>query len=101
MPDNTTVERMTQTTKDDDVWHPGLQCHVKGIAYDFVNRGGRLDMSANECCDMDGCLELFRSISPEVRLIETFAGSKRDTMYLRGRDGVWAALSLSRAGWER
>ena len=42
-------------------------------------------MSANECCDMDGCLRIVQiDRSPEVRLIETFAGSKRDTMYLRG-----------------
>ncbi len=88
----------TQTT---EVWHVSLQCHVTGLTYDFVNCEGRLDMAPSSCCDMQGCIELFKSISPEVRLIETFAGGLRDTLYLRGRDSGWAALSPSPRGWER
>jgi len=91
---------MTNELKTTDYWHPILQCRVTAMAYDFTNHEGRLDMAVANCCDMQGCIDLFISISPEVQLIETFAGGRRDTLYLRVRDG-WSALSRGRSGWER
>jgi hypothetical protein len=84
----------------DGTWIASVQCTVIALTYDFVNREGRLVMAKNNCCDMDGCINLFTDIDPEVRMIETFAGDLRDTLYLRSRD-KWVALTSSSKGWEK
>jgi hypothetical protein len=40
---------------------------------------------------MSGCIEIFESLDPEVRQIETFSGDEPDTMYARDRGGKWRA----------
>ncbi|SEP45341.1 hypothetical protein SAMN02990966_06494 [Rhodospirillales bacterium URHD0017] len=63
-----------------------IMCDVRGIAYDFERRIGRLYMAEDNCCDMSGCIEFFSGIDPDVRRIETFAGEVPDTVYIRDRD---------------
>ena len=73
------------------VTHLGLLSYVSGLAYNFVERSGHLDMSADSCCDMKGCIELFERIDPGCRRIDTFAGAKPDTIYVRLAGGRWTA----------
>ena len=44
------------------------------------------------CCDMEGCINLFRVIDPGVRRIETYAGGQRDTFYWRHDRDRWCSI---------
>jgi|SRR6516165_10288262 hypothetical protein len=69
-----------------------LGSFVRSLAYSFEAKKGRLDMPPVSCCDMNGCIELFRTIDPEVCRIETYSGGLPDTAY--ERDGKqWRAIS--------
>jgi hypothetical protein len=69
-----------------------LETRVTGIEYSFKYRTGRLYMEHGCCCDMQGCINFFRTIDPDVASIRTFAGIKEDTSYRRSKDGVsWEA----------
>jgi len=70
-----------------------LDCRVRNLAYDFESRTGRLDMPPVCCCDMSGCINLFRAIDPDVRRIETYSGGLRDTFYERNGEDQWRALT--------
>jgi hypothetical protein len=71
-------------------WSDELVSPVDGLTYDFNNHTGRLDMPRGCNCDMGGCVDLFQRIDPHVKLIETYSGSKPDTVYRReGRE--WKA----------
>lgn len=72
-----------------------LVCEVTGLSYDFDNRLGRLEIAANQCCDMGGCIRLFEGIDPKVEMIETFAGGKSDTIFKREPDGWRSVLTRS------
>lgn len=72
-------------------WERLLVCEVVSISYDFRRRSGRLFMPPGNCCDMKGCLELFRTIDSGVVEILTFAGDRADTIY-RKVDHEWIAL---------
>lgn len=64
---------------------------VDRLSYDYVKRLGSLHMPADCSCDMSSCVALFSVIDPDVRRIETYAGSDIDTIYVRNhRD--WVAL---------
>lgn len=67
-------------------------CDVRGVAYDFETRAGRLRMAPEDCCDMSACVALFTTIDPTVRAIETFAGEVPDTIYKR-LGNRWHALT--------
>jgi hypothetical protein len=71
----------TATTKD--LFDRRIKCSVVSLAYDFASHVGRLDMERYNCCDMGGCLALFRGIDPKVKAIHTYAGGKPDTIYRR------------------
>ena len=42
-----------------------LGSFVRSLAYSFEAKKGRLDMPPVSCCDMNGCIELFRTIDPQ------------------------------------
>ena len=44
------------------------------------------------CCDMEGCINLFRAIDPGVRRIETYAGGQCDTFYWRDDRDRWCSI---------
>jgi hypothetical protein len=67
-----------------------LHCNVAGLAYDFETRAGTLHMASNECCDMTGCIALFKRIDTGVKRINTIAGSNPDTIYIMEANG-WQA----------
>ena len=75
-------------TTETDRFLPIVQCEVHALWYDFQARRGVLNLPPGTCTGMDGCIELFTAIDPEVRLIETVSGTVRDTTYER-RDGTW------------
>jgi hypothetical protein len=72
---------------------PAFGCSVSGLTYDFENRHGALIMPAHCCCDMMGCINVFRAIDPEVREIKTYSGDATDTRYERNDQGQWRAVS--------
>jgi hypothetical protein len=76
---------------------PGMKCSVLGISYDFALRTGDIHFPGGCCCDMQGCVAFFLSIDPEVRLIRTWSGDRRDTAYSSGLSGrrSWTALTSS------
>jgi hypothetical protein len=67
-----------------------LWCFVRGLAYDFQTRTGKLVMGDQSCTDMSACMALFKAIDPNVQCIGTFAGDKPDTLY-RLRNDEWEA----------
>jgi hypothetical protein len=69
-----------------------LMCHVRQLQYDFERKEGRLFMEAGHCCDCPACIDLFKSIDPEVSHIQTFSGRETDTRYVRDNEGNWAAF---------
>lgn len=64
-----------------------LRCDVVQLSYDFDKRVGRLDIAANQACDLGGCSRLFEAIDPHVEYVEVFSGGKSDGIYRRGPHG--------------
>ncbi len=58
-----------------------LVCWPEKLEYDFVAHVGTLRLIAGGCCDMDGCIQLFETLDPEVRRINTYSGAEADTIY--------------------
>ena len=71
-----------------------LQCTVESLAYNFADDGGTgfVFMAPMNCCDMTGCIELFKQIDPHVNRIVTYAGNVADTSYEKDEAGNWHAL---------
>ena len=69
------------------------QCYVKRVVYDFDTRRGILMMEEDSCTDMNGAIKLFQAIDPNVKAIDTFAGTRPDTSYRRhsAKFGGWKA----------
>lgn len=65
-----------------------LWCEVWSIKYSFLDKTGYLHIGQKGCCDMDACIALFESISPEVLEIYTYNYDGSDTAYLK-MDGKW------------
>jgi hypothetical protein len=76
------------------IYEEKLQCNVHKLTYDDRLRKGKLFMPADNSCDGPACIERFKAIDPEVREIETFAGTDTDTLYMRDGD-MW----ITRACW--
>lgn len=77
--------------REDTAFHETLVCHPVKVAYYFAHKRGELMLRANECCDMTGCINLFKKIDPEVNDIQTWSGSELDTRYVLF-DGKWRAI---------
>ena len=73
------------------IYRSDLMCEVAAITYDFDEKRGHVDIAANQSCDMGGCLALFRSIDPTVRLITVSAGGKQDGFF-KLVDGEWVSM---------
>lgn len=50
-----------------------------------------LELPEDNCCDMDGAIEIAEKIMPAVWRVATFCGGKPDTEY-RLMGGKWLAL---------
>ena len=89
---------MIERTDDGEAFHYELQSSVRSMSYDFRERRGRLDLEALCCCSMTGAVAMFVAIDQEVQRIETFAGGKPDTAYVRHRQGWQAVEADGRVG---
>jgi len=67
-----------------------LKCYINSLSYDFKTQTGTLYLSRGGCCDMTGCINLFRAIDPLVTKILTYSGDEEDTFY-RVSDLKWLA----------
>jgi len=76
-------------------FHPTLKCFVGRVDYNFAKRVGLLFMGPGSCTDMQGAINLFVALDPNVRLIGTYQeqtdGWALDTLYSRRRGGQWRA----------
>ena len=68
-----------------------LQCQVLSVTYDNRTRVGELTMVEGDNCDMQGCVDLFLALDPDVWAIRTYSGSRLDTCYRRDRSNAWRA----------
>jgi hypothetical protein len=68
-----------------------LVCNVLWLHYDFIKEIGTIAFPEDNCCDMGGVIKIFTSIDEDCKDIQTYAGDKKDTRYLR-RHGDWKAL---------
>lgn len=75
----------------DQLYDSRFMCCVLGLDYDFSRKVGRVIMRELDCCDMVGCIKVFKAIDPGVAEIETFSGEKLDTVYRLGADKKWTA----------
>ena len=75
-----------------DVSHRILMCEPLRMEYDFTRRRGLLFMANGDCCDMDGCISIFKAIDQDVTLIETWSGEMPDTYYARTSTDAWQAM---------
>jgi hypothetical protein len=74
------------------VWRRELMCDVIRIEYDFEWCIGTAHFAEHNCCDMSGCINLFKRIDPYVKRIITFAGQQQDTWYKINAAGEWEAF---------
>lgn len=66
-------------------------CRVKSIMYDFETFTGHLFMHRDSVSDMQGTINVFQSLDPNVLRIYTWQNGKPDTQY-RFIDGEWMAF---------
>jgi hypothetical protein len=79
-------------SKVDRTFRKDVHCSVFGLSYDFDTRTGQLHMGEGHCCDMTGCINLFKKIDKNVKYIFTFAGEVSDTAYCYSfDDDEWSA----------
>lgn len=71
--------------------HKKFQCEAISLAYDFAGRSGTAIFAKDNCCDMQGAIDVFTAIDPEVIQITTYAGNERDTQYTK-RNGQWYSV---------
>lgn len=77
---------------DGYIFDRGLQSGVERIEYSVRHRLGTIWMPKGSCTSMDGAIDLFKRIDPEVQSVITMAGLCEDTSYQKQRDGTWIAL---------
>jgi len=80
--------------RTDGVQREDLVCRVVGLSYDFAVKRGDLFMVGEDCCDMDGCLDLFRAIDEGCLAVHTHNAEGYDTTYWRHPGGEWHATTV-------
>jgi hypothetical protein len=75
-----------------------LMTKVHRVEYDCTRKRGRIFMAPSCCADMEGAIDLFATIDPEVQWIETFAGDVQDTTYHRTSRNSWQSYHEGYAG---
>ena len=90
------------------VYREGLGCHMVGLEYNAAHRIGLLWLAPHTCTDMQGAIDLFKAIDPNVEIIFTFQVSENthepglpDTAYARDPDsGKWMSTrEANAAAW--
>lgn len=70
----------------EDLFRTDLMCQVHSLFYNFDTKTGTLKMPEGSCCDMKGCIALFKKIDENVKHIETLSGNVLDTEYVLSGD---------------
>jgi hypothetical protein len=68
-----------------------LGCTPVLLSYCWEQRAGFLTLEDHHCPDMTACIQMFISIDPNVRLIQTISGPETDTQYVRLPSNKWEA----------
>lgn len=90
---NTDNEGYNLVIDDDEGQHDErLHCNIKLLTYDFSDHEGTAEFPADNCCDMQGIIDLFTHIDKGCKRIQTYANGKLDTVYKRDYYGEWDAL---------
>lgn len=72
----------------------GLMCgRLNAVVCDYQAGRVTLHMPEGACCDMCGAIAYATRHFPAVRIIQTIAGDKPDTAYVR-RGNTWSAQQL-------
>ena len=71
--------------------HSELKCEVISINYDFENKELEIYMEEANCVDMTGAIAFAERIDKDVKQIQTFAGDKTETCYVKS-NGIWSAF---------
>lgn len=78
---------------------PRTACELTGLAYNFAEKSGDLFMGPNSCTDMNGCLEIFQHIDPDVQFIQTWRCGETekvpDTSYRKVREQWYPEMALN------
>jgi len=72
-----------------------LQCRVQEMYYNYAEKAGGAYFPKDNCCDMNGIIEIFTNIDKDVQLIATYSGDVEDTLYAKMR-GKWTAVGIGR-----
>ena len=83
------VREFAADTRDGCEWHPGLKCYLRSIYYDVKKHIGVAVFPKGNCCDMSGCIKMFKRIDKQCLHIITYAGKYIDTSYHLDPDGKW------------
>lgn len=65
-----------------------VMCGVKKFAYDFESHTGFLELPDTHCTDMNGAIQLFKAIDPQVQ------GIHAGDIYYSALSGQWSAVTM-------
>lgn len=68
-----------------------LQCGLLRVQIDFERHIVVLWLPEHECVDMSGAISYAESLDPDVIAIQTNAGKRLDTCYVKKGRGAWQA----------
>ena len=74
-----------------------LWCTPVGCSYLYERHEGLFFHEENESVEMNACIAMFKQFDPHVKIINTFAGSRAETVYVKTDDG-WKAYEPSAVG---
>jgi hypothetical protein len=94
------VRKILLTAAGAEAFSPDLQASWK--AWKVMGPDAlRVDLAEGHCVDMAGCLRIAEALMPGVRIIATYSGSSKDTVYIRnGSRGWWGFIPLPGDKWE-
>lgn len=79
-------------------WSDELQCRWE--CWSIPKDGWlRLDLPSQNCCDMNGAIQVAKGLMPHVRVILTYSGGEMDTAYIKIGKG-WEARRIPKSGIE-
>jgi hypothetical protein len=74
---------------EEGIWNEELRCCVVEVRYGFPQKIGIAILKDGHCTDMCGAILFFQRIDPSVRQVQTYGGSKGDTIYTRVGNAKW------------
>lgn len=75
---------------NEGIWCRLLVCNILSLQYDFVARKGTLFLPELNCCDMMGCISMFKNIDQGAVQIDVIVNGKPDISYRRMNEKWYA-----------